>query len=112
MPKRLRVDPYFFAPMSDTTYPVGNYVYFFVENNVDRHLNYSAGVKGGPGTPWIDMQNNGPFCSAIAAGGAQKYVYLLMKDINGNLYLNNQLVGGTWSGWLPMNFKTRFFHIL
>src|SRR5205085_1046438 len=55
---------------------------------------------------WREMEGGGRTDAAPAAGAVGTHLFVAVKGLDGNIYLNQADVGQSFGQWFPMNFTT------
>ncbi|MBV2153019.1 hypothetical protein [Kitasatospora sp. SUK 42] len=77
-----------------------------VATDPNGHIFYSHWQQGGAGTPFVELNGDGQTDAAPAAalvGPQHNYLFVVVKGLDGNLYVNQGVLGGAFVGWNPFS---------
>lgn len=84
---------------------VGNSFYMF-GNRSDGRIFYNRAILGQAGSGWTEMEGNGKTDRSPASGAVGTHLFIAIKGLDGQIYLNQADEGNPFGQWFPMNFKT------
>ena len=96
--------------MSTTAAPavagVGDGVYFFARRATDGRVVYNRATLGQGGVGWKEMEDDGRTDAAPAAGAVGTHVFVVIKGLDGNVYLTQADLAQPFGQWFLSDFHT------
>lgn len=84
---------------------VGDNVYIFAVSS-DGRIMYDRAKLGQAGVGWREMEGNGRTNAPVAAGAVGTHLFVVMKDVNGGLFVNQADLGQPFGAWFPAGFNS------
>jgi hypothetical protein len=77
-----------------------------VATTTDGHIFYNTSFHAHSSPGWVELDRNWRTDAAPAAALVGSYLFVVVKGLDGQLYLNQGNLGKPFVGWQPMGFTT------